>query len=839
MHRVQRYGISFVVAAFALGATTFTAPAIGQDIEEVVVTARKREENLLEIPVAITAFSADALDRGGFTGLQDLSFQTAGLQYHKQGGQVPGRFNTAVRFRGMDTNQSAASQQLGTVFLDGVYMSNGIAGIDFSNIERVEVIKGPQSATYGRSTFAGAVNYVTKTPGFEYKGRLSADFGDYGTSDVSLSHEGPIIADKLAYRVSARSYNTDGQYRSAADGGALGVESTDTFMGVLNWTPTENFSAKFRYMWSRDEDGPAAGFYMGSSLSNRGAGDANGGTNCFSQGITTQFVGDVLADYFCGELPQLPESFISPNTQLTAFDANAFRGSTATDPRTGITRIKIPGVPLVDFIGLRRYQRRGALLLDYEFEGGALEGHTISTVTGWSDMKASWVRDFDLTRAQNFLSQDPQVHEDFTQEIRFGSPQDQRFRYSIGFSYFEVDYIQQGNGGMNIWGSDGGVGFNVIEENDGTPVPNPPEFRAGPLTFIGTDFPIEGGETTGIFGSFSFDVTDKLTVDFEWRSQDDDITQDDRTTPGIDFADSFSAFLPRFTVSYSPVNNSTIWATYSEGNIPGFFNTDLAGRSQFVLDQIAAFAGDVPIFNSEEELENTEIGWKHQFDNGLYFSLVAYSMDWTNLKTRSGVPVVSETGVMSVLNLQFNAGDAELTGFELEGGFSLGEHFTANFMLNSVDSEYGFLTCGFSPFAPIDTTGAVAPGQRSCGGNTASRYPDSSYAVSGTWTDTLPSGNWDYFVRLDGEYFGKAFNEEANFSWLGEFWRFNLRAGFEREDLRLEIYAKNLFDDDSYLAGARWSDFSGGSLFDFVFSQGVAVTPAEKRTVGLRAVFDF
>jgi iron complex outermembrane receptor protein len=843
MHCLQR-ALSFA-AALAVGATAYTTttPAQAQDdeLEEVIVTARKRDEALIEVPVAITAFSADQLDRGGFINLQDLSYQTAGLQFHKQGGQKPGRLYTAVRFRGMDTNQQAASQQLGTVFLDGVYMSEGISSIDFSNIERVEVIKGPQSATFGRSTFAGAVNYVTKTPGFEYAGRASMDFAEYGGRDLSFSHEGPIVDDKLAYRVSVRTYGTDGQYRSAADGGALGVERTDTVQGVLYWTPTENFSAKLRYMWSNDNDGPSAGFYLGSPVSARGSGTADGGTNCYSSGVTAPGVGGVTSDYYCGALPQLPERFIASNTQLTPLDRQYFQAPTAIDPRSGVVQQKIPDVPLVDFIGMRRYTRRAALLLDYEFTGGFLEGHTISSTTGWSDMKAAWVRDFDLTPAQNFLSQDPMIHEDFTQEIRLDSPQDQRFRYSVGVSYFDVDYVQQGNGGMNIWGSDGGVGQVVsFEPGSTTPIPTGPEFRPGPHTFISTSFPREGGTTTGIFGSLSFDITDRLTADFEWRSQDDDIEQDDRTTPGVDFEASFSSFLPRFTLSYNLNDNGTVWATYSEGNIPGFFNSDLAGRTQFELDQIAAQGLSATAFNDEEELENMEIGWKQRFDNGFYFSLVYYQMDWTNLKTRQGVPIFEEgTGVQRILNLQFNAGNAELDGFELEGGFSIGDNFSATFMANIVNGEYGFLTCGFSPFQPVDTTGAVAPGQRSCIGNTPSRYPESSYAFSGTWTDSLRSGNWDYFVRLDGEYFGKAFNEEANFSWIGEFWRFNLRGGFERENLRLEAYVRNLLDNDDYLAGARWSDFSGAQLFDFVRSQGVVVTPAEKRTIGLKLVYEF
>ena len=828
--RSIRRAISFTVAS-AIAVTAYIVPitAGAQQIEEVVVTARKREEALVDIPVAITAFSADELDRGGFISLQDLSFQTAGLQFHKQGGQIPGRINTAVRFRGMDTNQSAASQQIGTVFLDGVYMSNGVASIDFSNIERVEVIKGPQSATFGRSTFAGAVNYVTKTPGAEYEGRITADFSDYGGRDISISHEG-AITEGLNYRLSARSYGTDGQYRSITDGGRLGEEATDTLQGVLFWEPTDNFSAKLRYMWSKDEDGPAAGMLMGTPVSWRRSGRADGGSNCYSSGVTAPGVGGVTSDYYCGKLPSIDvDSFISTNTTVTPYERAVFGAATWSDPRNGVLRNKTEGVPFVDYMGMKRIQKRAVLLLDYEFAGGALEGHSLSSTIGWSDMRASWVRDFDLTGAQNFDSQDPQLHEDTTLELRFDSPQDQRFRYGIGFSYFEVDYVQAGNGGVNVWGADGGVTLTTLAG------PNIP----GPHSLGNTEFATESGETTGIFGSFAFDILENLTLDFEWRSQDDDIGLDNPTTPGVDFTDSFSSFLPRFTLSWKPVENSTVWVTYSEGNIPGFFNSDLANLTAADLAAVQAAVPGASLFNEEETLENREIGWKHQFDNGIYFSLVYYDMIWEELKTRQAVTIIDANMTQRVLNLQFNAGGADLDGIELEGGFGIGENFTANFTYNLAKGSYTFLTCGFSPFAPIDTSGAVAAGQRNCSGNAPSRFPENSGSFSGTWVDQLPGGNWDYFLRLDGEYFGKAFNEEANFSYIGEFWRFNLRGGFEKDSLRVEGYVRNLFDNDDYLAGARWSDFSGAALFDFVISQGVAVTPAEKRTIGVKFVYDF
>ncbi len=292
-------------------------------------------------------------------------------------------------------------------------------------------------------------------------------------------------------------------------------------------------------------------------------------------------------------------------------------------------------------------------------------------------------------------------------------------------------------------------------------------------------------------------------------------------------------------MSYNVGDRGTLWGTYSEGNIPGFINTDFAslseGDQQLVLEQIPG----IGLFNDEEELENFEIGFKQQYDNGIYFSAVWYTMDWTNLKTRQGVPIVDQNGVNRVLNLQFNAGGADMDGIEVEGGFAIGDNFDATFSLNWADGQYTTLQCGFSPFKEAANPAGSPFGPRDCSGSRPARYPEWSGSISGTYTNTLPSGNWDYFVRLDGEYFGEAFSEEANFSTHGEFWRFNLRGGFEKDGLRLEGYVRNLFDNDDYLAAARWSDFSAPFFLGFLFSQGVAVTPAQKRTIGFKAVYEF
>jgi iron complex outermembrane recepter protein len=191
-------------------------------LEEIVVTARKREESLQEIPLAISVFSADDIDRSGFKGLEELSLQVAGLQYIDQGGQRPGRFNPAIRFRGMNVNSNIPTFQLGALFVDGIYVLGSTHSIPLDDLERVEVIKGPQAAYFGRNTFGGAVNYITKNPSTEeFSGKIQASGATYNEFDVSGSIEGPLVEGKVAARIGARLYSRGGMW-TASDGGDLG-----------------------------------------------------------------------------------------------------------------------------------------------------------------------------------------------------------------------------------------------------------------------------------------------------------------------------------------------------------------------------------------------------------------------------------------------------------------------------------------------------------------------------------------------------------------------------------------------------------------------------------------
>src|SRR5262249_41902876 len=148
------------------------------------------------------------------------------------------------------------AQQTGAVFVDGVYVLGGVTSVNTVDVERVEVIKGPQNAQYGRNTFGGAINFITRNPGNEFKGEVSAEYSNLKSSNISVSLEGPVIADKLTARVSLLDYTKGAEYTSSLDGGKLGEENTKSVTGTLYATPNDNLWVRLRAHYQQDDDGP-------------------------------------------------------------------------------------------------------------------------------------------------------------------------------------------------------------------------------------------------------------------------------------------------------------------------------------------------------------------------------------------------------------------------------------------------------------------------------------------------------------------------------------------------------------------------------------------------------
>ena len=175
-------------AAFIVDLGSVTV-AHAQGLEEIVVTARKREELLQTVPLAITAFTSDDLTKRVARDMRDISALTPGFNFEDFGGFG----NTAPVIRGA-TQIAGSTEQPVSFFLDGVYLPRSyVTDVGFAGIDRIEVVKGPQSARYGRNAFMGAVNYVTKKPTDEWKINGEGTWGNGRRLDGDLTISGPIV----------------------------------------------------------------------------------------------------------------------------------------------------------------------------------------------------------------------------------------------------------------------------------------------------------------------------------------------------------------------------------------------------------------------------------------------------------------------------------------------------------------------------------------------------------------------------------------------------------------------------------------------------------------------
>ena len=526
--------------AFGMLAT----PAIAQDGQAdaaesastgntIIVTARKREEALQEIPLAITAYGAEAIEEAGFTGLEDISLQSSGFQFSNQGGQQPGRYNTQLRFRGMSTSQFSPTFATGAFFIDGVYILNGGTSTSLIDVERVEVIKGPQSAYFGRNTFGGAVNFITRNPSLDtLNGHVEASLDARGSMEFSGLVEVPLVEDQLSVSLSGRYYDKRGHY-VANDGGRLGNEETTALNGVVYWEPAPNFTVKLRASYSEDSDGAPAGGFVSGYLND----------SCTGTTITTGAGETAMpVNYICGAIPGIDDAltdnngaFVSSNTIAPSFFLDRIAGATLP-----------PGVPSIDTVGMERRTERYSAKVGYEFDSG----YSIDATAALNKQGVNWIRDFDLTDNEGWYSRDPQRIHDKTFELRFTSPQDGRLRWLVGVNYYEQEFTTSGGGGDAATMCF--AGFETFDFDN----------CAVPLFFPNTFTQNDESEVLGFFGAVDFDITDTITLIVEGRYQDDTLTKGGTLSATGISSDAFELnskdFLPRVILRFQPTDETNI-----------------------------------------------------------------------------------------------------------------------------------------------------------------------------------------------------------------------------------------------------------------------------------------
>jgi iron complex outermembrane recepter protein len=220
-------------------------------IEEVLVTARYREETAQDTPAAITAFNQSMLEAITAQDLRDVGPQSPNVRIQANT-FAPNSSTIHIRGMGSVTIESTNELRNG-VSLNGVYISRPVATlIDFYDVDTVEVLRGPQGTTFGKNSLSGAVAMNTIRPDgtVDYSAELTA--GNYDRMDFRAAVQFPIIEDKLSARVSTLLQNYDGHYKNRANGGRLNGEDVDSVRATLVWTPTESIEATLIYGWLKE-----------------------------------------------------------------------------------------------------------------------------------------------------------------------------------------------------------------------------------------------------------------------------------------------------------------------------------------------------------------------------------------------------------------------------------------------------------------------------------------------------------------------------------------------------------------------------------------------------------
>ena len=221
-------------------------------LEEVVVTATKRKSSMQDLPMAINAFDSDRLESSGVVDIKDIQFLAAGVH-------VGGNRNyTAVTVRGIggDLNLPGTSSGV-AVHLDGVYLGQRTQlGRAFFDLERIEVLRGPQGTLYGRNATGGSVNIISKSPTDELEGGLSASLGNYNLVDIEGYLSGPIIADEIKGRVAFKSVSRDGYTDNIGVGNEIDNEESESIRGQISYDPSESFRLNLIADYTKDESVP-------------------------------------------------------------------------------------------------------------------------------------------------------------------------------------------------------------------------------------------------------------------------------------------------------------------------------------------------------------------------------------------------------------------------------------------------------------------------------------------------------------------------------------------------------------------------------------------------------
>ncbi|WP_394730087.1 TonB-dependent receptor [Altererythrobacter sp. GH1-8] len=747
----------------------------------IIVTARKTEERLQDVPLAIAAFNSEDIRERQVRDLNDISKFTPGLNFEAYLGSA----GTPV-IRGASQQRITDLDQNVSTFFDGIYLPRSyVINPGVIGLERVEVVKGPQSALYGRNAFSGAINYVSRRPGNEWRGSVEGTVGIYERLDAIAEVGGPLVEDKLFIQIGAGYSTFDGDQLnghpnadidiSPGSPGRLGGWENKSFQGRLVFTPTETLSLDFgAYHFDTLVESPAV------IQRKRSDGDAIGATNC----------GAILGGnpaFFCGELP----------FRFQPLPGGAEPSVANVDPRN----IGLESKSTI-LVGQADWEAADDLTFSYDY--GYVKSDAISGGSSDTDPVLGTFNPFNPTVLGNQFQISP------VGDVKYWS-HEMRAEYSP-------------TGGLNVM--IGGIysrlnDFDTFPLSFGLPLLDTQPYDLSSPDFITLTRVRSIVKTKAIFGRINWEVIDQLRLGVEARYQWEDKTVTSGPTtfnPTVSVQDGdWKQFTPRFTADYRVSEDSMLYISVANGKKAGGFNG-------------AAFVEEEKTFDPDNNW-TYEIGTKNTFANGaITLNAALFYIDWNNRQVSvTGTPAPGSPPGITGPALIGNAGKSSVKGFEIDTVFAVNPNINlrAGFSYNDAKYDDGVIDTRLRDIGFCDDVACPADGD--VGGNQLERQSKVQGLLGADFNAPI-SGAIEGFGGLDVSYKSKQYADSVNLAFLPSRTLVDARAGIRGDNWSLTMWAKNLFNKQ-YAA----------SSFAIFFPTETVYVPIKgaNRTVGLTGRFDF
>jgi iron complex outermembrane receptor protein len=680
---MNRYPCSFqktlLIAAIAMASAGVNAQNTraerSLELEEVLVTAQKRQESLQDAPIAITAFSADSIEALGIIEPQNVAFYTPNMVAAVQTGSAA-TVNYTIRGK-TQTEPILSVDTSDGVYMNGVYMArnNGLA-FEVVDIERIEVLRGPQGSLYGKNTTGGAVNIVTSRPTGEFSFRQKFSVGNRNMFRSHTTIDTPAwkgLSAKLSYLHKEEDGFIDNTTTKAesftGDTDDYGAKDSDGLSLALRWDVTDNFSANYMYDQTTATNMPAV-FQLTASNPAFITGPNYNPALVFGQGSNDLGAGDavlngVYANF--GGVPIAPLCSFDPSCTEFANTSNvAFGGATPS-------QVFVGGMSAPYFVGQDHVEVDkpvDSVALPYQGnEEVDIEGHSIElqwevseelliksisayrkmendqysdlSGGGWVDMRALGGGVITLFANTGALKEQDQ----FSQEFQFIGSAD-RIEYVAGLYYFEEE------------ASEDRVDFTVF--NLGA-IP--------PRKYYETE-----NEAWAIYGQVAYtpaiqDDRLKITLGLRYTEDDRQLYQDQGEVQAT-FSEKFDNTSGDITLDYTWTEEFSTYLKFTTGYNAGGFHARTSPANQRPYD--------------EETVEAWEFGLKSQFmDNRVRVNGAIFHNSYEDLQLTQFVP--NTGGSESIMS---NIGGATIQGAELEVLALLTQGLTLSFVYGYTDADY-------------------------------------------------------------------------------------------------------------------------------------------------------